>query len=153
MSLYLISDTHFDHKNIIKYCNRPFNSLSEMDSQLRQNWNEIVSEEDIVLFGGDLAMARSSVALDYADELSGTLIFIKGNHDDINENNAPFPLYNHIEFSYEYDNKTYQFYYVHWPKVLNEDEENPHMDDYPSYSEPPKNFEGWVLHGTLITMI
>ena len=40
--LFLTSDTHFGHRNIIKYCERPFYCIEEMDDALIANWNSAV---------------------------------------------------------------------------------------------------------------
>lgn len=145
MSLYLISDTHFDHGNIIEYCDRPFESASEMDSQLIDNWNQRVAYDDTVLFGGDIAMARSDIAIEYAQKVNGQLVMLNGNHDDINEADAPFPIFQSYYFDYSYNGTNYEFYYTHWPPTERSEREDDR--EAPPWATPPDWFDGWVLHG------
>jgi len=83
--LFLTSDFHFSHKNIIKYCNRPFSSVEEMDKKLIQNINDIVGEEDVLWFLGDFCFARHDyfeVAKRYRDRIHcKNVSCIFGNHD------------------------------------------------------------------------
>lgn len=52
---YYISDTHFGHKNVIRYDNRPFDSIEEMDEAMIQLWNETVNDADAVYILGDFS--------------------------------------------------------------------------------------------------
>ena len=54
MAFFFTSDTHFGHRNIIEYCNRPFKDVVEMDKILVQKYNYLVQENDIVYFLGDI---------------------------------------------------------------------------------------------------
>ena len=77
--IYLISDLHLDHKNIIRYCNRPFNSLEEMNNTIVNNWNKTVTENDTIFLIGDLAFGRNREY--WLKQLKGNIILIRGNHD------------------------------------------------------------------------
>ena len=46
--IYYVSDLHIGHEKIIKVCNRPFNSLEEMNNALIANWNAKVKPNDEV---------------------------------------------------------------------------------------------------------
>jgi len=81
-NIFVTSDTHFHHSNIIKYCNRPFVSSYEMDEELIKNWNSVVASSDKVYHLGDVYFPK------YKNEgemlfsrLNGTKVLILGNHD------------------------------------------------------------------------
>lgn len=82
MKYFIISDTHFNHENIIKYCNRPFKSVDEMNRAMIKNWNETVSNKDIVIHLGDVALGSKEEAKKIIQQLNGRKILIKGNHDN-----------------------------------------------------------------------
>ncbi len=77
--VFLVSDTHFGHTNIIKYAGRPFATPEEMDEALVENWNSVVRPQDKVYHLGDVAMSRRKLPI--LERLNGTKILIKGNHD------------------------------------------------------------------------
>tara|TARA_R110000803_G_scaffold73360_8_gene137209 strand:+ start:2416 stop:2973 length:558 start_codon:yes stop_codon:yes gene_type:complete len=81
---WYISDTHFSHRNIIKYCNRPFDNIDMMNERMIQNWNEVVHPDDEVFHLGDVAMGNRRLLPEYIKRLNGRIILIQGNHDNTN---------------------------------------------------------------------
>jgi calcineurin-like phosphoesterase family protein len=82
MSLFFYSDPHFGHKNVIKYCNRPFSSVEEMDQELIKRYNTIVGPYDHVVWVGDCFFHKKKKACkEILDQLNGTKSLIRGNHD------------------------------------------------------------------------
>jgi len=79
--IHFTSDTHWGHKNIIKYSNRPFSSVEEMNEKLILNWNERVQQHDIVYHLGDFAFLPYDQLKKTARRLNGEKHFILGNHD------------------------------------------------------------------------
>lgn len=78
--IYFTSDPHYYHLNVIKYCNRPFSSVEEMNEMLIKNWNDIVTPDDTVYCLGDFSMAFRPVEA-FSHRLSGTKYLVPGNHD------------------------------------------------------------------------
>lgn len=78
--IWFTSDAHLDHKNIIKYCNRPFKDVEEMNSTLIKNYNDLVKDEDTVFILGDLAMGKMGLSY-WLDTLKGHKYYIFGSHE------------------------------------------------------------------------
>lgn len=81
MSAFFTSDTHFGHKNVIPYCDRPWKTIEEMRLSLIVRWNNQVSNEDVVYHLGDFALMGFDDARDILNHLTGFKILIRGNHD------------------------------------------------------------------------
>lgn len=88
MGIFFIADTHFCHANIIKYCNRPFSSVSEMDETIIRNWNLAVGLSDTVYHLGDFGFVNLNRLNEIAKELNGIIHLIRGNHDHDNKLHA-----------------------------------------------------------------
>ena len=80
MKTFFTSDTHWGHRNILKYCTRPFENIEEHDEALIRNWNSVVSPEDRVYHLGDFSMGKVS-APSILYRLNGEKHFVWGNHD------------------------------------------------------------------------
>jgi|AntRauTorckE5430_2_1112549.scaffolds.fasta_scaffold16341_4 calcineurin-like phosphoesterase family protein len=80
--IFVTSDTHFFHENIIKYEERPFQTVEDMNHELIKNWNEVVEPNDLVYFLGDFGMAHPEVLRKILFALNGQISIIRGNHDD-----------------------------------------------------------------------
>ena len=83
MNTWITADLHLGHANIIKYCNRPYKDVEEMNASLIKNWNEKVCLEDVVIVLGDFAWEKrfDEIKKKYLEKLNGKKVFVKGNHD------------------------------------------------------------------------
>lgn len=90
MKTFFTADLHFGHKNIIRFDNRPFTSVEEMDEALIQNWNSRVSDEDLVYILGDISWYDDAKTCEIFSRLKGRKVLIKGNHDRIHGNIRKF---------------------------------------------------------------
>lgn len=83
------ADPHFGHKNIIKYCGRPFLDVPKMDNVLIDKWNEGATKDSITVVIGDFAFASEERQKDIMKNLLGKKILVRGNHDE----HYPFQKY------------------------------------------------------------
>lgn len=77
--IFFISDFHAKHENIIKFCDRPWSNKEEMTEGLINNWNSVISPDDIVFNLGDFIWSGSYGSI--VPRLNGHIHLILGNHD------------------------------------------------------------------------
>lgn len=97
-NIFFTSDTHFYHKNILKYSPIRLHVIGrtledyEADRKaithqysdfLIEKWNEQVTDDDDVYFLGDLAFIGKEKVDALLNKLNGKIHLIKGNHDDV----------------------------------------------------------------------
>lgn len=82
-NIWFTADNHFGHTNIIKFCDRPFESIDDMDKVLINNWNEVISKDDTVYHLGDFTLGDYTQAINYWDQLNGNIKFLSNpwHHD------------------------------------------------------------------------
>ncbi|MCP3686207.1 MAG: phosphoesterase [bacterium] len=78
---FFTSDEHYGHKNIIKYCNRPYEKVEEMDQDIIDKHNAVVGEKDTVVHAGDFTLANKEYAGKCIEQLNGSHVFLQGSHD------------------------------------------------------------------------
>ena len=84
-TIWVLSDTHFGHGNILQFKRedgsplRAFESAEEMDEHLVAQWNSVVRPQDHVYHLGDVAMSRQ--ALPTLARCNGHKRLVRGNHD------------------------------------------------------------------------
>lgn len=80
-NVYICSDLHFNHKNIIAYENRPWPDRDAMNAGLIARWNYTVNPDDIVYMLGDVGFCGKTKASELVHQLNGYKILVLGNHD------------------------------------------------------------------------
>ena len=96
--IYVVSDTHFGHANMLKFTDsttgeriRPlWESVTDMDEYMIQQWNKTVQDQDIVYHLGDVYFSNGR---DILPRLRGRKRLILGNHDNGKDQN----LHKHFE--------------------------------------------------------
>lgn len=77
LPLWVVSDTHFGHANIVRYANRP----ADHEWRMIEAWAERVAPQDTILHLGDLCLCGRERMAEIAELLPGRKLLVKGNHD------------------------------------------------------------------------
>ena len=129
--IYVCSDHHFGHANIIRYANRPMADVIEMNEALIERHNKVVKPSDIVYFLGDVTFNKECL-YKVMPRLMGKKRLILGNHDNLN-------MSDYTKFfekimgarNFKFDGIRYEL--THYPIIVND--------------SPPAGFNLVSVHG------
>ena len=118
--VYFTSDTHFNHTNIISYCQRPFRNVEEMNERIIANWNEVVGEDDIIFHLGDFCLGGSAEWTRLLNRLNGKIYLIMGNHDRKNIRQGFMDRFEHVAMQMHIEVGKQRIYLNHYPFLCSE---------------------------------
>lgn len=96
--IYYISDLHIGYKNAIRFDERPFADIDEMEREIVRRWNEKVGADDDVYILGDVFYRYKGSRADFLKRLGGRLHLIVGNHDfEILKNEAALGCFESVD--------------------------------------------------------
>ena len=82
-NIWFTADFHLNHSNILRYCNRPFPDVEEMNQGILGQINRCVKTNDILYFLGDFCMGSKARAAEFRRQIHCKMIFaLPGNHDE-----------------------------------------------------------------------
>ena len=113
--LFFTSDTHWGHKNIIGFCNRPYKSVEEMNEKLIENWNSVVPEDGIVFHLGDFAFGGTPLWKSVCERLNGKIHLVIGNHDMKNLRAGAESLFESVNIQLQLNIDGRAVYLNHYP--------------------------------------
>ena len=136
--IFLIGDCHFGHRNIIKYCNRPFMDVEDMTRKQISYWNSVVGKNDIVYVVGDFALCGKQKIIEIGKQLNGRKRLILGNHDQ-----ASIETYRQAGFEFVYNHPIVldEFFVVSHEPMVGFSHSGPfalifaHVHDNPAYTD------------------
>lgn len=114
--IWVISDTHFNHANILTfkdYAGKPprvFDSVDHMNQCMLDNWNDVVKPNDTIIHCGDVLFGPDKVDWLTANfaKLPGKKRLVLGNHDNVK---FLAPFFKDIQLWIQKDN----FIFTHTP--------------------------------------
>ena len=112
---FFTSDTHFNHANIIRFCNRPFKDVEQMNDVMITNWNNAISKDDTVFHLGDFCLGGAAEWTKILDRLNGKIYLIMGNHDLKNIRQGFISRFEHVAMQMRIEIGKKRIYLCHYP--------------------------------------
>ena len=123
---FIISDTHWGDKNLLKHVSRP----KHHEKMMLANWRKIIKNDDLVLHLGDLVVGSDEVYEQFKNEiapqLTGKKYIILGNHDK-----RKYDYYKDFGFKvlkpFTMKYRGYDISFDHYPKFLKKNAKELHI--------------------------
>ncbi len=124
--IWFTSDTHFGHSNVIRYSNRPWVMVNDMDNGLIERWNQCIKPGDTVYHIGDFCLTKRVDLIDHwLGQLNGEIRLIRGNHDQwvkrydrlVNKGKIKW-IKDYAERNFTVDDVKYKFVLCHFPMLF-----------------------------------
>ena len=112
---FFTSDTHFNHANIIKFCNRPFKDVEQMNEVMIANWNSVIGKDDTVFHLGDFCLGGAAEWAKILERLNGKIYLIMGNHDLKNIRQGFISRFEHVAMQMHIEVGKQRIYLCHYP--------------------------------------
>lgn len=123
---YYISDTHFRHKNVLTFDDRPFKDVDEMENTIINNWNGVVRPEDTTYIVGDFCLNKNeAVWKEILRKITGSKVLILGNHDITSMSNGLKLEFQDIQHYKEVEDGRYRVILSHYPQLFYRSSWNP----------------------------
>ena len=113
--IFFVSDTHWNHENILKFCKRPFEDVEEMNQKMIENWNSVVPTDGLVYHLGDFCWGGFQLWKQIREQLNGEIVLIKGNHCLKNLTPTAHDLFKHVAFQMRIEIEGRRVWLNHFP--------------------------------------
>ncbi|MBQ3664890.1 MAG: metallophosphoesterase [Lachnospiraceae bacterium] len=116
--IWFTSDLHLGHRSVLNFCERPFETVEEMNETLIYHYNSCVRKNDTVYILGDIAHRIPVVEVNQLiSRLNGKKYLCKGNHDKKYDESLFEGMYDFLEISVDGINLSLMHYpMMEWPK-------------------------------------
>lgn len=117
--IWVWSDHHFGHKNVIEFSDRPYANIEEMKEHFIANYNDYVGPDDVCFWVGDVAYKQNATHTNkILDQCGGYKILIIGNHD-FKKNNVKKMNFDEMHLLYEIEiDFLHDLVFTHYPHHL-----------------------------------
>jgi len=112
--IWVWSDIHFFHHDIIDFSDRPFIDAKQMNEHLVANFNDYVDENDVSIWVGDVGFGRDGFINELLDQCNGYKILVLGNHD-VEHNEVRKLAFDEIHLLYTISTPEVDMVFTHYP--------------------------------------